>query len=238
MATLLSSIETQARRHLDETTASFWSSAEIIDIVNKGIKDLWRDVVDLKQEYYLTVDVTNTSIAASTATMSGVPSDVHKVYLIEPVDTSADSSYAGLIFKPLDYNHELFQAARSRGDVDPTNDVIYYAITGQGAPTGAPTIHIAPTLSSAIAATNLRFCYVPTLADKVAADNVPIPGEADNALIAWTVAFARAKDREDRSPDPNWLAVFATEKQHLLQSLGVRQLQEPQFVDAMFERWW
>ena len=44
MATLLSAIETQARRHLIETTASFWSSAELIDITNKGIKDLWRTV--------------------------------------------------------------------------------------------------------------------------------------------------------------------------------------------------
>src|SRR3990167_5032716 len=31
----------------------FWSSAELIDIMNQGIKDLWRDIVDLKQEHYL-----------------------------------------------------------------------------------------------------------------------------------------------------------------------------------------
>ena len=70
------------------------------------------------------------------------------------------------------------------------------------------------------------------------ASNNPIPGESDNAVVAWTVAYARAKEREDRSPDPNWLAVYATEKQHLLQSLGLRQLQEPEFADAMFMSYW
>jgi hypothetical protein len=85
---------------------------------------------------------------------------------------------------------------------------------------------------------SLRFVYVPTLATMTAASTVPIPGEADNALIAWTVAYARAKERDDRSPDPGWLTVYATEKQHLLQSLGLRQLQEPEYVKAMFEEYW
>jgi len=57
-------------------------------------------------------------------------------------------------------------------------------------------------------------------------------------LIAWTVAFARAKESEDRSPDPNWLSVYATEKAHLLGSLGLRQLQEPEFAQAMFSEFW
>ena len=58
MATLLSALETQARRHLKETSASFWSSDELIDIANKGIKDLWGAIVDLGQEHFLTVDMT------------------------------------------------------------------------------------------------------------------------------------------------------------------------------------
>jgi hypothetical protein len=224
MATLLSAIETQARRHLVESTASFWSSAELVDIINKGIKDLWRDIVDLKQEHYLTVDNTNVSLAASTSTLTGVPTDVHKVYLIEPRDVSNTSTSRNLIFKPLDYNHVVFQGARTANAIDPTNAVIYYAVTGTGTPVAAPTIYVAPQVSS--------------LADKTAADNVPIPGEADNAVIAWTVAFARAKERDDRSPDPSWLAIYATEKQHLLESLGLRQYQEAQIVDAMFEEYW
>ena len=244
MATLISSIETQSRRHLLETTASFWTSAEIVDIATKGILDLWRNIVDLKAEHYLTVDNTNVSLAADTATMTGVPADVHKVYLIEPRDTSSDSSNKGLYFKPLDYNHPRFQAARASDNISPSNAVIYYAITGAGAPVSgdsvtldSTTIYVAPKVSSAV---NLSFVYVPALSagNLEAGDYVPIPGEADNALIAWTVAYARAKEREDRMPDPGWLQVYATEKAHLLQSLGMRQYQEPTYVDALFEDYW
>lgn len=237
MATLISSIETQARRHLVESTASFWSSAEIVDIIGKGILDLWRDIVDLKAEHYLTIDTTNVTLAADTATLTGVPTSVHKVYLIEPLNNTSSGANQNVHFDPLDYNDSAFRDARASANVDPSNVVIYYAITGQGAPVGAPTIHVAPKITSAM---SLRFCYVPVLAttDLEAGDNVPIPGEADNALIAWAVAYARAKERDDRSPDPGWLAVYTTEKQHLLQSLGQRQLQEPEYAKALFADYW
>src|SRR3990167_1764491 len=217
MASAISTIETQARRHLIETTASYWSSAELIDIVQLGIKDLWRDMVNLKQEHFFTRDNTNVTLAANTATLSGVPSDVHKIYLIEPRDTSSAASNQGLIFQPLDYNHPRFQSARAADDVDPSNNIIYYAGTGAGGPVGAVTVYVAPQVTSAV---NLSFVYIPTLADTdiESDDNVPLPGEVDNALIAWTVAFSRAKEREDRSPDPNWIAIYNTEKQHILQS--------------------
>jgi hypothetical protein len=235
MATLLSAIETQARRHLNEQTASFWSSAEVIDIISAGIRDLWRDIVDLKAEHFLTVDNTNVSMAANTATLTGVPSDVHKVVIIEPRDVSNSSTSSGMIFKPEDYNHPNFQMARAVDDVTPANATIYYAISGAGGPVGALTIYVAPQVTSAVL---LSFAYVPTLGTFTSASNNPIPGESDNALIAWAVAFARAKERENRGPDPEWLAVYATEKQHLLQSLGLRQTHEPKFVDAFFEQYW
>ena len=227
-----------------EATASFWSSAEIVDIIGKGCLDLWRDIVDLKAEHYFVVDNTNVTLAANTATLTGVPADVHKVYLIEARDTSPSSSNRNLNFTPLDYNHNKFVAARSTSDIDPSNAEIFYAITGTGAPVSGDSItfdgtviYVAPQVNSAV---NLSFVYVPTLstADLESGDYVPIPGEADNALIAWTVAFARAKERDDRSPDPNWLAIYSTEKQHLLQSLGLRQYQEPMIVDALFEGYW
>ena len=235
MPTPLSSIETQVRRHLIETSASFWSSAELLDIMSAGIRDLWRDIVDLKAEHFFVVDNTNVSLQAGSNTLLGVPNTVHKVHLIEPRDTTSDSSFVGLVFKPQDYNHPDFQAARSRDPITPSNDVIYYAITSAGGPVGAPTIYVAPQVASAV---TLSFVYVPTPGTFTANDTNPIPGESDNALIAWTVAFARAKERENRSPDPEWLAVYATEKQHLLQSLGLRQTQEPQTVDAFFEEYW
>ena len=239
MASALSTIETKARRHLLETTASFWSSAELIDIVNLGIKDLWRAIVDLHQEHFLIVDTTNVSISASATQMTGVPSNVYRVHLIEPEDTTSGGSYKGVSFVPRDYNSPNSIAARTQTGQDPTqSQVIYYALTQQGPPVSAPVILVDPVLTTAMPVGSIRLVYVPTLDDVVAAQNNPIPGESDQALIAWTVAFARAKEREDRSPDANWLAVYATEKQSLLTSLTPRQTQEPEFVEAIFESLW
>lgn len=235
MATLISAIETKVRLRLNETTALYWSSAELVGIISDGARDLWRDTVDLKAEHYFTRDATNVSMAANGTTLTGVPADIHKVYLIEPRDTSESSSNRGVFFKPLEYNDQLFRSARSQSAVEPSDCVIYYSVTGQGSPVAAPTIYVAPKITSAM---NLTFVYVPTLGDLTAASNVPIPGEADSALVAWTVAFARAKERDDRSPDPRWLEIYGTEKQHLLQSLGLRQLQEPTYVKALFEDYW
>lgn len=236
MATTIGTIETLARRHLNEATASFWSSDELVSHIIAGIKDLWRATVDLKEEHYLTIDTTNVTLSASSSTLTGVPSDVHKVYLIEPRDLTQNSTNRGLVFKPLDYNHELFQRARSRAAITPSNDIIYYAPTGAGSPVAAPTIQVAPQVNSAV---NLSFIYIPTVSSSLTSvSNVPIPGEADNALVAWCVAYARAKEREDRMPDPGWITTFEAEKAKLLMSLGVRQLQEPKFVDALFEDYW
>ena len=235
MATTLATIETLVRRHLIESSASFWSSAELIDIEIAGVKDLWRDTVDLKGEHFFTRDNTNVSLAADTATITGLPSDIHKIILIEPRDLSDTSSNEDLLFKPLNYQDPLFQSARGQSAVEPNNDVIYYAITQAGGPVGALTIYVAPQVNTAV---NLSFIYVPTLATMTSASNNPIPGESDNAVVAWTVAYARAKEREDRSPDPNWLAIYGTEKTHLLQSLGLRQLQEPEYADAVYQSYW
>lgn len=236
MATTLAAIEVLVRQTpLIEPQANFWSSIELQSLINLGIKDLWRDIVDLKQEHYLTIDNTNVSLPASSSTLLGVPNDVHKVYMIEPRDLLENATSRGLIFEPRDYNSDVFQSARAVSPMTPMNGVIYYAIIKQGAPVGPPEVRVAPQISAAI---DISFCYVPTLATLPPSGIVPIPGEADNALVAWTVAFARAKEREDRSPDPNWLMVYKTEKAHLLESLGLRQYQAPTYVDAIFEQMW
>lgn len=235
MATLLSAIETQSRRHLIEGTASFWSSDELIDIMNKGIKDLWGAIIDLNQEHFLTVDVTNVSLAADGTSLTGVPTDVYRVHLIEPRDTTVGATGASVVFVPRDYNSHEFVGARALSSQDPSGGVkIYYTVTQAGAPVGAPTILVAPSISSAL---TIRLVYVPILAAVTSAGNNPIPGESDNALIAWTIAYARAKERDDRSPDPNWLAVYATEKAAILTRLTPRQTQEPDVVDDYFGAW-
>ena len=235
MATLISAVETQVRRHLEEISPKFWTSAEIVDHIIAGIKDLWRDVVNLKQEHFITIS-TSVTMPADTSTLSSVPTDVHKIVYITPNDLTDTSTTRLLDFRPAGYNSPEFQNARNSQALDPgTGGVVYYAITGQGAPVAAPTIRVAPQVTAAV---TLSFAYVPVLGTLTSASDVPIPGEADNAIMAWAIAYARAKEREDRSPDPNWLAVYATEKSNLLESLGVRQHQELERVLAVFEPFW
>lgn len=234
MATLLSTIRTNARIELKETTASFWTDAELLTHEQLCINDLWGAIIDLNGTHFQTIDVTTMSIAAEATSIATVPSDVFRILLIEPRDTTSAGSSNSLLFVPKKYNDPEFISARAMSSLDPlTAGIVYYDVVGAGAPVAAPTILIAPKLSSAV---NLRVHYIPVAGSDAltAASNNPIPGESDRAIMAWTVAFARAKEREDRSPDPAWLAIYATEKQNILTRLTPRQTQEPEIVGDMF----
>lgn len=235
MSVLISDIETLARQRLVEATPRYWSSQELTDIIIAGIRDLWRSIVDLKQEHFLTYDTTHVTYDPDSLVLTGVPSDVYKVYMIEALDLTSTSVNVGIQFKPKDYNHNDFQLARSRGAIDPANDTFYYSISSAGAPVGSPVIRVAPKTTSQVL---INFCYVPTLAAMTSSSSVPIPGECTNALVAWCVAYARAKENEERNPDPGWLSIYSTEKQNVLEGLGLRQYQEPLYVDALWQEYW
>jgi hypothetical protein len=233
MATLLSSLTTIVRRYLNEPTANFWSDAELVDHMNSAIKDLWRALNDNYQDYFITNDATNVSQAASATTLTGVPSDVSIVRGIEPRDLQ---TYGGIKYECLNYMHPKFQSARSASSVDPLQGgIIYFWTTGAGGPVAAPTIYVAPALSSALP---LRFIYVPVLAAVAGGGANPIPGESDHALVAWTVAHALAKRKESQTPDAEWISIYGTEKAHILTSATPRQTQDDEFAEALFEPWW
>jgi hypothetical protein len=231
----ISSIESLARLRLKEVTPRYWTSQELTDICIAGIRDLWRDIVNLKQEHFLTINNKDVFFDANSTQLRGLPKDIHKVYMIEALDLSETSVNVGLQFRPLEYNHKLFQYARSMAPIDPVNDTIWFSIAAAGGPVDGTTIYCAPQVTSVVP---ISFSYVPTIPDLNTNSNIPIPGEATNALVAYTVAFARATERDDRAPDPQWLAIYATEKNNILESLGLRQYQEPKFGDAIFEEYW
>jgi hypothetical protein len=235
MATTFDTLLPIVRARLIEPVAKFWADSELFDIMYLGARSVWRDVVDLKGEHYMTVDITNVTLEAQATSFTGIPADVHKIIMIEPRDLTENGPNVGLVFKPLEYQNPVVQSARASLPADPQNMVVYYSIAGQGAPVSVPTIYTAPKVTSQV---EIAFSYVPTLGALTNTDFLPIPGEADNAIIAWTVAYARAKEREDRSPDPAWIGVFATEKEHLLQSLGLRQYQEPSYAEGVFSEYW
>lgn len=212
------------------TTNPFWTEQELLDIAILGCKDLWRAIVDLHQGHFTTIDETNVSALASTSALSGVPADCFRVLLIEPRTLNPDS---GFIFKPKPYTSLTFREARSETAGSATDGaIIWYDILNAGSPVAAPSLIVAPTVGTTLL---LRLVYTHTLATLTESSTNPIPGESDNALVAWIVAWARAKEREDRMPDPAYLAVYSTDKQALLTALTPRQEQEDEAVEGLFD---
>lgn len=232
MATTFATLVTQARRPLLEPTARFWSDAELLEYALDGARDLWKKIIDLGKDHFLTIDSTNVAAAASTTALTGVPTDVFRIVALQPRTLGASATNRGLIFKPRETNHPDYVTSEPMQPVDPNGRVIYYATINAGAPVGAPAIHIAPRVSSAVP---LTLKYIPTLGTLTSGSNNPIPGESDRAIVAYCVAFARAREREDRSPDPEWLSIYATEARNLLTALTPRSIQEPEYVVGMWE---
>ena len=244
MASTVAALISIVRRHLNENSASstsYWTDAELAALMDKGAKDLWRAINDNFQHYFLTIkEDGSVSQAANASTLSGVPTDCTIVRGIEPLDMAARP---GLIYRPKDYNHVDFQRARVLAAQEPSFAMsVLYCLTGAGSPVAAPSIQVAPKLNTAV---TLRLTYVPSPSQLV--DTSPgagqtttiyIPGEADNALVAWTVAYALAKELEEREPHSGWLKLYATEKQNLLTSLTPRQTDEEDTAEAMFEDEW
>lgn len=235
MATLLSANILNARATLNELTAVFWTDAELLAYALAGCRDLWRSIIDLHQGHFLTIDMTNVSLAANTATITGVPADTFRVELIEARDQTTANTLQDITFWPRPINHPDVTAARMGGVQDPNGRDIYFSLRNAGSPIAAPAIDIAPMISAALP---LRLVYTPTLPTLTAASANPIPGESDHAIEAWIIAHARAREREDRSPDPAWMAIYLNDKNSLLIALTPRQTQEPDVVEALFEGLW
>ena len=235
MATTFGSLITDIRSHLiapltGDNADEFWTDAELLGILKRGVSDLWRAVNDNYQNYFLTVDATHVSIAVGTDLLSGVPADVAIIRAIKP---RVPNAYPYLKFEFRNVDHKDFIAAETQGTIDSGQArLVFFYISQAGAPIAAPEVHIAPMLSAAVP---LTLVYVQTLGTFTASSVNPVPGESDQALISWGVAWARAKEREDRSPDPAMIQMYATEKQNILTSLTPRQTQDEEVAEALFE---
>ena len=230
-----------AKGNINDTTYApdpFWDDDELLEYALNGTKDLWGAFVDLHQEHYLKiVEDGSVSMGANSTELSGVPPDTFRVYMIEPLDPTTNAC----AFIPRPYNHQEFINARQQSVQTSFSAVsginIFYNLQGVGAPISAPVVKVAPKVAQAV---TVRFVYVPVLNTQglTAQSVVPVPGEADNAIIAWVVAYMRAKEREDRLPDPGWLQVYATEKQSLLTRSTPRQEQDAQYADGVHDSYW
>ena len=235
--TLIQSIINDARVTLLEANTvphSFWQDSELYNIFVRGCHDLWGAILDIHGEHFLTINVTTVVMNANATQLDGVPNDCFRVYQIEPRDTTQMGTSRGFLFLPRKYNSPDFTNARTRTALDIGRvDSIFYSVSNVGTPIAAPTILIAPQVTATVP---LRLAYNPAITvEGLAGGMNPIPGESDLALIAWIIAFARAKEREDRLPDPGWLSTYQQEREAMLVRMTPRQEQEPDTAEGMFD---
>jgi len=220
-----------------ETTARYWTDAELTSIMRLGAQDMWGAILDLHQDYYFKINDKDVYLRRRDAYLSGIPADCFRITLLEPRDTSVTGIGHQVLFVPRKYNHPDFIVARTLDAQDPGSmpaRQIYYQIVGLGAPSEPMRVVTAPLLNADLP---LRLVYNQTIwpdSDNAPEMN-PLPGEGDNALKAWTIAYARAKETDGRTPDAGWLGIYATEKAQMLVRLTPREEQEPDVVEDMFQ---
>lgn len=218
-----------------EPTARFWTDAELGEMGRAGAIDMWGHVIDLHQDHYLKIDETSAVLKAGDLYISGVPADCFRVQTIEPkviTETGDATGSSSVRFVPKAFKHPDFMAARALSSQSlGWSRPIYYQLSGVGAPISAPTILTAPRLDSDLA---LRIAYNPTLEWPGIGGMNPVPGDSDNALFYWIVAHARAKDNEQRIPDPAWYGLYTQERDKILVRLTPRQEQESEVVEDFF----
>lgn len=247
------------RENLREPQPRFWSDDALLKHLRAGTRDLWRAIIDLHAGHFSVIDNTSMYIPAANPTAGnppivgvssitqsndpnanyiiGVPPNLFRVLMIEPRDLQQSSETRGVTFQPRKYNTMEFQGARGLDAKDPgTYPLVFYDIVFQGPPINAPGIVFAPQLLTQLA---LNVWYIPTL-PKLSFNSInPIPGESDLALVSWATAYALAKEPVTGTgvgtPDPGWMSVYATEKQHLMTALTPRQEQEPEIVEGIFD---
>lgn len=228
-ATATSALLTQVRNQLRELTPRFWSNDELTAIMQNGVTDLWGAILDVHGKHFFKRNAQTPVLKANDDKISGIPDDCFRVLGIEPRDISVDGSGRNIRFIPRSYTHPEFEYARTRSAADQgLGGIVYYDASGAGWPVDDMQILTAPILSADLP---LRLIYNPGI---VLGSVNPIPGGSDNALKAWTIAYARAKDSESQIPDPGWLSVYGTEKQLILTRITPRQEQEPEVVEDFF----
>jgi hypothetical protein len=212
----------------------YWTDDELFGHFRDGARHMWRKVLDLYKGHFVTIDKTSMSVAADNDLLVGVPENLFRVDLIRPRVIGFQSGSRGLIFKPVDnITHPRFVQAQAYGSIAARNNIVWYCLINAGSPTTTPDIMIAPMLTEDL---DLYVGYEAVLPATLSIDSVnPIPGESDKALRAYTAAYARCKDREDRSPDPEFLSIFATEEASILAALTPRSIQEAETVVGMWE---
>lgn len=226
---------TMVRDVLDESTASFWTDAQLYRYISTAKDRVWNEVRKLKKDYFavtrtsadgsLTILGESYSASDLAVTVGGtsitLPHDFATLKLIQ-VTTSG---YESVRFERRALNHPDMRAALEITDnVNPST--LYFEIIGER------TLRYAPKSLVALATT---FTYIQTFADiDEASDELTMPHPFYLAVVEYAIASAMLQD-----DDPNAATHEARAKQIILDATGAdeRQDQDEEIVVGFLENW-
>ena len=233
MPTTLQTILTDSRAAINAQTDPFWSDPEILRYINRGIADVRRSINQTHQDYHFELDAT-VEHQPGVDTLVNVPVNCGVIYGLEVLDPTTHA----LVYVRRPWGSTEFHAARRpTAQVDPlTGGIVYYTPTGVGAPAAAPVIRVAPVVSAVVP---LRLSYQPVPDITLGLnDIVPLPGNADEALIQWTTAFMVGRQRPDQQPDQTRMGLYNVEVQKILVASAPRDESDTETVEPLFEEYW
>jgi len=197
----LAAMRLLVRDQLDESSASFWTDAQLLRYLNRAQSRVWNRL-KAANEYYCTVTRTSNdgalTIQGESYTASAfrivagtsdyvLPPDFDQMSTIEVITLG----YEELSITRLDINDPEFRGARSLVDNQSPSGEIYFDIVGEPA-----SMRIAPKSDTTL---DLRITYVQTLADMSAdTDRLMLPNPLYIAVADYATMYAL---RQDRSPD-------------------------------------
>jgi hypothetical protein len=226
----LADLRTAVRDNLDESTASFWTDAQLNRFLNRAKDRVTSEVRKLKDDAFMvsrsSTDGTLTILGDSFAA-SGFAVTAGALTLTLPPDYAGDlklievitSSYEDVTFVHRDLAHPDMRAAMAITDSLPPS-VFYFDIYGER------TLRFAPKSSAAL---DLRILYNQIQADLTGTDELTMPHPLYMAVEEYATATAMAMDR-----NPDAAIHEARAKQIIGEYTGVaaRQIQDIELAQS------
>lgn len=231
----LSDMRTAVRDRLDESTAAFWTNAQLTRYINRAKDRVWNRVKALNDDYFTVTRVSTdgsltilgeTYAATSFQIVAGtrdytLPPDFSEMKLIN-VTTSG---YEDVRFVYRDLTHPDMRGALEITDNQVPN-IFYFDIIAER------TMRIAPLSDTTL---DLRMTYVQYFADLSAdTDQLTMPHPLYLAVEAYSVAQALMQDR-----NPDAAAAKADGDSIIAEMFGAhhRQTQDPEHAVGYLAEW-
>ncbi|HYE59337.1 MAG TPA: hypothetical protein VD948_12570 [Rhodothermales bacterium] len=198
----LSDLRTAVRDNLDESTASFWTNAELNRFINRAKDKVWVEVRKLKLDFFEkslastagsqtilgeTYDPTNLRVTVGGSTMT-LPPDFHELKYLEVIT----SGHEDVVFRYLDLANPLFRRLRAMTDNTAPSE---FRFDVYGTSYSNQILVYAPK-SDTLLDTRLFYVYKP--ADLSAdADELDMPDPLYIAVEEYATTRAQLKDRDE-----------------------------------------